>query len=57
MGTQLAPAIRRPQHWTGGGSQCAANSRAAFETANVSVYIAEVNTLLAAVDTCLAAMV
>lgn len=32
-------------------------ARAAFENTGVSVYIGEVNTLLAAVDTCLAAMV
>lgn len=58
---QPTPAPITPNSSLTTGQKAALNAlqtaRAAFESAGISVYIGEVNTLLVAVDTCLAAMV
>ena len=59
--TQPTPAAITPNAALTTGQKTALTNlqmaRATFETTNVGVYIGEVNTLLAAIDTCLAAMV
>ncbi len=59
--TQPTPAPVTPNASLTTGQKTALNAlqtaRAAFESAGIGVYVAEVNTLLVAIDTCLAAMV
>lgn len=58
--TQPTPAPVTPNASLTSGQKIALNNlqnaRAAFEAAGVAVYVAEVNTLLVAIDTCLALM-